>query len=195
MSMSSVRFRQMRIFVAGASGVLGRAVIQHLGDHDVVGLTRSADKIGLLESIGAEAVVGDAYDRDLLVRLVADLHSEIVVNLLTDLSAGDREANAQIRRVAGPIVLEAARAAGARRLAVESVAFPLEGAAAEAVASLEQDALGSGLEALVIRFGNLWGPGTWYDEPPELPRVHVEEAGRRAAELITTGPCGIHIVA
>ena len=67
------------------------------------------------------------------------------------------------------------------------------GASAEALASLEQGARGSGLEALGLRFGRLWGPGTWYDEPPEPPRVHVEES--KAAELITGGPPGIHVVA
>jgi nucleoside-diphosphate-sugar epimerase len=185
----------VRIFVAGASGVLGRAVIPHLDDHDVVGLTRRPDRIGLLESLGAAAVVGDAYDRSHLVRLVSTAQPEVVVNFLTDLAEGDSAANARIRREAGPIVSEAARTTGARRLVVESVAFPLEGEGAPALGALEQDALESGLETVVIRFGRLWGPGTWYDEPPEPPRIHVGDAGSRAAELITSGAPGVHVVA
>lgn len=184
----------MRIFVAGATGVLGRALIPNLAGHDVVGLARSAEKVELLESLGAAAVVGDAYDRDVLVRAVADARPEIVVNFLTDLTGGPGEANVRMRREGGPITLAAALASGARRYVVESVAFPLEGASARAVESLEQDALGSGLETLVLRFGRLWGPGTWYDEPPEPPRVHIDEAGERAAELITDGSPGVHVV-
>jgi nucleoside-diphosphate-sugar epimerase len=184
----------MRIFVAGASGVLGQAAIPHLGGHDVVGLTRSADNVGLIESLGAQAVVGDAYDRDAMVRVVAEARPHAVVNFLTDLAGRDLEANARLRREAGPILVEAARAAGARRFVVESVAFPLEGGAAEALASLEEGALSSGLQALVLRFGLLWGPGTWYEQRPEPPNVHVAEAGRRAAELITSGQPGVHVV-
>jgi uncharacterized protein YbjT (DUF2867 family) len=185
----------MRIFIAGATGVLGRALIPHLAGHEVVGLTRSADKVGLLESLGAEAVVGDAYDRESLIATVVDAKPDVVVNFLTDLASGVGEANARIRREGGPTVLDAARAAGAQRFVVESVAFPIEGSAAVALASLERDALGSGLETLVVRFGRLWGPGTWYDEPPEPPQVHVDEAGRIAAGLIREGAPGIHVVA
>jgi uncharacterized protein YbjT (DUF2867 family) len=185
----------MRIFLAGATGVLGRALIANLGDHEVVGLTRHPARVELLESLGAEALVGDVNDRDQLLRMVADAQVEVVVNFLTDLSDGDRAANDRIRREAGPILLAAAQCAGARRLAVESVAFPLAGASAQALASFEQGALGSGLETLVLRFGRLWGPGTRYEEPPEPPRVHVEEAGARAAKLITAGTPGIHVVA
>lgn len=185
----------MRIFIAGATGVLGRALIPNLGRHGVVGLTRSREKVKLLESLGADALVGDAYDRDALVQTVVDAQPEIVVNFLTDLTDGVGEANIRMRREGGPNLLAAAQASGARRFVVESVEFPLEEASARAVASLEQDALGSGLQALVVRFGRLWGPGTWYDQPPEPPRVHIEEAGRRAAELITEGSPGIHVVA
>ena len=185
----------MRIFIAGASGVLGRALIAHLGDHDVVGLTRRADKVPTLESLGAEAVVGDAYDTARVTALIADALPEIVVNFLTDLAPGRSQSNARIRREAGPLVLAAAERACARRFAVESVAFTLKGASAEAVRLLEQGALGSRLESVVLRFGRLWGPGTWYEEPPEAPRVHIEDAGRRAAELIVGGASGVHVVA
>jgi uncharacterized protein YbjT (DUF2867 family) len=185
----------MRIFIVGATGVLGRALMPQLSDHEVVGLTRNAEKVPLLQSLGAEAVVGDAYDASALKALIAEAQPEVVVNFLTDLADGNTEANARIRREVGPTVVAAAAGAGARLLVIESVAFTLEEAAADAAGSLEQGALNAPLESLVLRFGRLWGPGTWYDGPPELPRVHVDEAGRRAAELIVDGATGIHDIA
>lgn len=185
----------MRIFVAGASGVLGRAALPHLvREHLVVGLTRSAEKATLLAGLGAEPVVGDAYEGGALARLVEAARPEIVVNFLTDLAGGPGPANDRIRTEGGANVLAAARRAGARRLVVESVAFPLEGPAGEAVAELESAALTSGLEALVLRFGLLWGPGTWSPEPPAGPSVSAVEAGRRAAELLLHGQPGVHVV-
>jgi uncharacterized protein YbjT (DUF2867 family) len=184
----------MRIFLAGASGVLGRALIPHLSEHEVVGLTRDRAKATTLRELGVEAAVADAYDRDSLVRVVADAQPEVVVNFLTDLTGASSELNARIRREVSPTVVAAAQAASATRIVVESVAWPLEGASGEALSVLESGALESGLSALVIRFGRLWGPGTWHAEPPEPPRVHITDAGRRAAALITAATTGIEVV-
>src|SRR5215831_15569994 len=150
----------MRIFLAGATGVLGRSLIPHLAGHDV----------------------GEA-------------HPDAVVNFLTDLTGGSTELNARIRREVGPSIVRAAEASSARRIVAESVAWRLEGTFAEALSLLESSALESGLDALVLRFGRLWGPGTWHATPPEPPRVNVEDAGRRAAELIAAGATGIEVVA
>jgi uncharacterized protein YbjT (DUF2867 family) len=185
----------MRIFLAGATGVLGRALIPHLAGHVVVGLTRSADKAPLLEELGLVPVVADACDGGRLVQAVVAARPDVVVNFLTDLTAGSSELNARIRREAGPVVVHAAEASSARRLVVESVAWRLEGASAEALSLLERSALESELEALVIRFGRLWGPGTWHEKPPEPPSVRIDDAGRRAAELIAAGATGIELVA
>jgi uncharacterized protein YbjT (DUF2867 family) len=185
----------MRVFLAGATGVLGRALIPHLTAHDVVGLTRSDDKAGLLRELGVEPVVADAYDGKRLLEAVVDARPDVVVNFLTDLTAGSSERNARIRREVGPALAHAAEASSARRLVVESVAWPLEGAAADALSLLERSALESELEPLVIRFGRFWGPGTWHAEPPEPPRVRIDEAGRRAAELLGSGATGVELVA
>jgi uncharacterized protein YbjT (DUF2867 family) len=185
----------MRLFLAGATGVLGRSLIPHLDGYDVVGLTRSAEKAALLQELGVEPVVADAYDWERLVRVVVGAHPDVVVNFLTDLTGRSSELNARMRRETGPTIVRAAEEASARRIVVESVAWPLEGASAEALSVLEASALESELEALVIRFGRLWGPGTWHSKPPEAPGVHVDEAGRRAAELIATGATGIETVA
>ncbi len=178
--------------MAGATGVLGRALLPHLAGHRVVGLTRWPAKLDALGALGAEGVVCDVYDRDALIEAARAARPEIAVNLLTDLADGIGPGNDRIRREGGPNVVDAARAAGARRLVVESVSFPLPGAAGEALAELEQGALASGLEALVLRFALLWGPGTWYERAPDGPAVHVEEAGLRAADLVLHGAPGVH---
>lgn len=182
----------MSILLLGATGVLGRNLLPHLAGRDVVGVTRSADKLPRLEQLGARGALCDVYDGAALRRLAEDVRPEVVVNFLTDLAGRDFDANARIRREGGANVAAAARASGARRLVVESVAFPLAGEGGAAVEALERGALESGLEAVVLRFGLLWGPGTWHAEPGE-GRVHVAEAGRRAAELLDAAP-GVYVV-
>ena len=186
----------MRILIVGASGVLGRATLPHLAGHDVVGTTRTPSKRAALEALGARAELCDVYDAGALERLARACAPEVVVNFLTDLAGGVGPANSRLRLEGGPVVVAAARAAGARRLVVESIGFPAGGASTAAVAALEAGALGSGLEALVLRFGRFWGPGTWAESAaPEAPSVHVDEAGRQASALIVTGAPGVHVVA
>jgi nucleoside-diphosphate-sugar epimerase len=122
----------MRILFAGATGVLGRATLPHLERADVVGLTRSRAKLKLLASLGAEGVVCDVYDHEKLLRLARRVQPEIVVNFVTDLAAGSFAANNRVRREGGRNLLDAAKAAAATRLVVESVAFALEDEEAQA---------------------------------------------------------------
>lgn len=186
----------MRILIVGASGVLGRATLPHLAGHEIVGTTRSQHKRDLLASLGATPELCDVYAPGAIERVACAARPEMVVNFLTDLAAGPGPANSRIRVEGAPLVSAAARLAGARRLVVESTAFETTGASAAAVAALEEDARASGLEALVLRFGLFWGPGTWSEGPPERrPAVHVAEAGRRAAALIVGGAPGVHVVA
>jgi nucleoside-diphosphate-sugar epimerase len=188
----------MRILIVGASGVLGRATLPQLqrDAHEVVGTTRSQGKRELLRSLGATPELCDVYEPGAIERVARAARPEIVVNFLTDLSAGPGPANSRIRVEGAPLVSAAARAAGARRLVVESIAFETTGASAAAVAALEENASAAGLEALVLRFGLFWGPGTWSEGPPERrPTVHVAEAGRRAAALIVSGAPGVHVIA
>jgi uncharacterized protein YbjT (DUF2867 family) len=184
----------VRILFAGASGVLGRATLPHLGGHRVVALTRTSAKLGLLRDLGAEPALCDVYDYAALLRIAQDALPDVVVNLLTDLAAGSLEANARIRREGGANVAAAAQAAGAARLVVESVAFPLEREAARAVEELERTAREFPGEGLVLRFGRLWGPGTAYATPAEPPTIHVERAGAEAARLVHDGPPGVYEV-
>lgn len=184
----------MRILFAGASGVLGRATLPHLTGHRVVALTRTPAKLGLLRGLGAEPALCDVYDHAALLRVARDTRPAVVVNFLTDLSAGSETANARVRREGGANIAAAAESSGAARLVVESVAFPLEGDAARAVEELEGTACEFPGDGLVLRFGRLWGPGTAYPTPAEPPTIHVERAGADAARLVVDGSPGAYVV-
>jgi 2-alkyl-3-oxoalkanoate reductase len=125
----------MKVFVAGATGVLGRALVPQLvaGGHEVVGMTRSAAKQDLVRSLGARPVVADALDPDAVAGAVASAEPEVIVHQLTALSGpmGIRDAR-HPERFSGAIMtnrlrtegtdhlLAAGRAVGARRFVAQS---------------------------------------------------------------------------
>ena len=122
----------MRIFIAGATGAVGRRLVPLLvsGGHQVTGMTRSPGKAAWLRAAGAEPVVADALDRDDVLRVVTAARPEVVVHQLTDLSgmtnlrkfdAGFAATN-RLRTEGTGHLLAAARAAGARRLVAQSFA-------------------------------------------------------------------------
>src|SRR5438876_636725 len=78
----------MKIFVAGATGALGRVLVPQLvaRGHEVVGMTRSAAKQDLLRRLGARPVVADALDPDAVAQAVASAEPEAIVHELTALS-------------------------------------------------------------------------------------------------------------
>src|SRR5579871_5786423 len=75
----------MRIFLAGATGVLGVRLVPLLVEagHQVAGMTRSAHKVEQLRTLGATPVVCDAFDREGVQRAVRDFRTECVLNELT----------------------------------------------------------------------------------------------------------------
>jgi nucleoside-diphosphate-sugar epimerase len=165
----------MRVFVAGATGALGRALLPLLRDHDVVGMTRSRSE--LVRSLGAEPLCCDVYDREALFAAMARAEPDVVIDLLTDLAAWDYAANARIRRDGTPNLVDAAVAAGARGLVIESVDFPLSPSGTEALAAMEAVATASGLPVRIVRLAYLWGPHTGHDESPTGPGwLHVGAA-------------------
>jgi nucleoside-diphosphate-sugar epimerase len=122
----------MRIFVAGATGALGRRLVPLLvaGGHQVTAMTRTAGKAAGLRAAGAAPVVADALDREAVARAVAAARPEVVVHELTDLAGTtsfrkfDREfaATNRLRTEGTDHLVAAARAAGARRLVAQSFA-------------------------------------------------------------------------
>jgi uncharacterized protein YbjT (DUF2867 family) len=191
----------MRIFVAGATGVLGIRVVPLLvaDGHDVWGMTRTASKSDLLWKAGAEPVVCDVYDLSAVRDQVVRSQAEAVLHLLTDLPddpaaiEGFTEANARIRREGTRNLLTAARAAGSARFLAESVAWRLEGDAGRAVTEMERAVLHVG--GVVLRYGRFHGPGTYHEQDlPERPRIHIDEAARRTALAIDERSGVIEIV-
>ncbi|MEX2194954.1 MAG: NAD(P)-dependent oxidoreductase [Thermoleophilaceae bacterium] len=78
----------MKVFVAGATGALGRQLVPQLvaNGHDVVGMTRSESKRDLVRGLGARPAVADALDPDAVARVVAEAEPEVIVHQLTALS-------------------------------------------------------------------------------------------------------------
>jgi len=127
----------MKVFVAGATGVLGRALVPQLvaRGHEVVGMTRSASKQDLVRSLGARPVVADALDPDAVAQAVASAEPEVIVHELTALSGpmSIRDARRpdrsfavtmtnRLRTEATDHLLAAGRAVGARRFVAQSIA-------------------------------------------------------------------------
>ncbi len=77
----------MRVFLAGATGVVGRRLALLLRDakHDVTGTTRDPEKAIRLQALGIEPVVVDAFDADALAQAVASAKPDVVIHQLTDL--------------------------------------------------------------------------------------------------------------
>jgi nucleoside-diphosphate-sugar epimerase len=192
----------MRIFLAGASGVIGVQLVPLLvsSGHDVAGMTRSPQKTALLAELGAEPVVCDVFDAAALQAAVTAYAPDVVMHQLTDLPddlaelPGRLAANARIRRDGTRNLLDAARAAGNPRVLAQSVAWDLPGEGGLAKGFLERSVLEAG--GIVFRYGQFYGPGTYQpdgpspDDPPGTPRVHVAEAARRTAAALDA-PSGI----
>ena len=164
----------MRVFLAGGTGVIGRALLPQLRDagHEVTAMTRFEERAEKLRGLGVEAVVCDAFDTDRVVRAVESARPEVVVNQLTDIPkainprkmAEQFTTNDRLRTEGTRNLMRGASAAGARRLISQSIAWayaPTEGLWTEedrlwleapepwgrsvnAVAALEEATLGAG---------------------------------------------------
>lgn len=121
----------MKVFLAGATGALGRRLVPLLkaAGHEVAGLTRAPAKAGLLQSLGAKPVIADALDRSAILDAMREEKPQAVIHELTsiekvDLRNFDRgfAATNRLRIEGTDNLLTAARAAGARRFIAQSFA-------------------------------------------------------------------------
>jgi nucleoside-diphosphate-sugar epimerase len=180
----------MKVFVAGATGALGRVLVPQLvaRGHEVVGMTRSAAKQELVRSLGARPVVADALDPDAVAEAVASAEPEVIVHQLTALSGKMSIRDARhperfegaimtnrLRTEATDHLLAAGRAVGARRFVAQSFgSFRFAGSDGpvqpgleamlyleEAVTSIEWG------EGIVLRYGGFYGPGTGISLAPD----------------------------
>ena len=186
----------MRVFVAGATGAIGRPLLTRLvaAGHEVTGTTRSESKAGAISAAGASPAVVDALDAEALSRAVAEAQPEVIVHQLTALPERFKprdkaiyDATNRLRGEGTRNLLEASRAAGARRFVCQSIAFAYAAGPVPEVkdedAPLAVDArppFGEGvrvtqemersvveadwLEGIVLRYGWFYGPGTYYAE-------------------------------
>ncbi len=215
----------MRIFLAGATGAIGRRLTPLLlaAGHEVTGSTRSPETARELNATGVHGVVVDVFDAAALRDAVVKSRPEIIIHQLTDLPrvvedeaqlAASYPRNARIRIEGTRNLIAAAQAASARRFIVQSVAFayatgaephsetdPLnvsEGPRAvtvRAAADLERQVLSSEMEAIVLRYGFFYGPGTWHADPIRKPPLHIDAAAQATLLAVTRGQPGIYNIA
>jgi nucleoside-diphosphate-sugar epimerase len=205
----------MRVFVAGASGAIGRPLVPQLitAGHEVTGTTRSEERAEAIRAAGARAAVCDAFDAGALRAAVVEAAPEVVVHQLTALpdrfDPRNKEIYAPTNRLRAEgtrTLLEAARAAGARRLVCQSIAFayapgrqpevmnedarlalgapPPFGDGIRVIDEMERAAVGAdGLEGLVLRYGWFYGPGTYYADDGSI----AQDVRRRRFPVIGKG--------
>jgi nucleoside-diphosphate-sugar epimerase len=234
----------MRVFVAGASGAIGGPLVRRLvaAGHEVTGTTRRPERADEIRAEGATAVVCDVFDLPALEAAVAEAAPEVVVNELTSLPEDfnprkmDYGPTNRVRSEGGGNLMRAALAAGARRYVTQSIAFiyapegdlvkdeeapPFEDApppfdeGERAMIAHEREVLGTeGIEGLVLRYGQFYGPGTYYTprsgsiarqvEQRMLPIIgngmgmssfiHVEDAAAATVAALDRGGPGIYNV-
>jgi nucleoside-diphosphate-sugar epimerase len=213
-----------RIFVAGASGAIGRRLCRLLVNEgwSVIGTTRSLEKAPMLRDLGVEPEIVDVFNQALLLEIVRKAEPEVVVHQLTDLPpaldpAKMAEAAVRtdsLREIGTRNLVAAAVAAGVKRMVAQSLAFvyapgpmpyredaplnlddPVFGETARAVASLEQQVLAAPLTGIVLRYGKLYGPGTGFDLPASDGPLHVDDAADAARRALTRGETGVYNIA
>jgi nucleoside-diphosphate-sugar epimerase len=218
-------FANKRIFLAGASGAIGRQLAPLLiaDGWQVAGTTRSAGKASVLRDMGVEPVVVDVFDAVALRNVMTDFKPEIVIHQLTDLphaleASKMTEAlvrNARLRDEGTRNLVEGAVRAGAKRLIAQSISFiyadgplphreedpllaethPVYGETVHGVASLERQVLDAPFDGIVLRYGLFYGPGTGFDAPIAPGSVHVSAAAKAAHLAIVKASPGIYNVA
>lgn len=215
-----------RIFIAGASGVIGRRLIPQLVQrgYRVIGMTRSASNVGVIERLGATAVVADVFDPEGLASATSASRPDVVIHQLTDLAlladparAGEAIArNARIRSVGTRNLVQASLAAGAHLFVAQSIAWiyapgpmpyreddPLDRDAQaprattiKGVIALEDAVLKTpGMAGTVLRYGQLFGPGTGRAQPTGEAPVHVDAAAYAALLAVERRATGIFNIA
>lgn len=203
----------MRVFFAGATGVIGRRLLPMLVEagHEVTAMTSVPERVAALEAQGAKGVACDVYDAAALRDAVVAAQPEVVMHQLTKLPAriDPRKledawaANDRIRREGTPNLVAAAEAAGARRVVAQSIAFismPADaevdedspvasgapdpwGASVRAVQALEESVTGSSIEGVALRYGFFYGLGSSF--APDGDRA--DEVRKRRFPIIGDG--------
>ena len=216
----------MRVFLAGAAGAIGRRLVPLLlrAGHEVTGTTRSAATASELARAGVVPAVLDIFDVPAVMMAVRAAKPAVIIHQLTDLPRKFDEAriaasyakNARIRIEGTRNLIAAAQAAAARRFIVQSIAFayaagrephpetdplnladPARAVTVKGAADMEQQVLSaSGLDGIALRYGLLYGPGTWREASSgQKPALHVDAAAHAALLALTRGAAGVDNIA
>jgi nucleoside-diphosphate-sugar epimerase len=186
----------MRVFLAGATGVIGvRLMPLMLAEGYVVAaMTRTPEKIAGLRNAGAIPVLCDLFDQKSLNEAVKDFRPDVIAHQVTDLpdqigklseflASTDRVRSEGTRNL-----LAAARAVNASGFVAQSIAW--EGG--PVVEAHENAVISAG--GTVLRYGRFYGPGTYYENDlPPAPRLHIDDAARRTM-LFLQGPGGVFAI-
>ncbi|WP_438382402.1 NAD(P)-dependent oxidoreductase [Asaia sp. BMEF1] len=191
----------MRVFVAGASGALGRPLMRRLvaSGYETYGLANKPESAEYIESLGGKPVIGNALDRESVFDALSRSRPHYVIDQLTSLPSDPSEMpdrlpfDRKLRLEGGGNLFAATQAHGVRRYIQQSSGFYLNGEGQLATehsdlrtqapghigqssrmyAELERRVLTSAsLETVALRYGFFYGPGTWYwNEGPFSDRV------------------------
>jgi nucleoside-diphosphate-sugar epimerase len=203
----------MRVFLAGATGAIGRQLVPLLlaEGHQVTASTRTPQKVAALRAAGAEPVVLDALDPEALRAAVGAAHPEVVIHQLTAIPARldprkierDFALTDRLRSESTGTLVAAAREAGARVIA-QSIAFVYAPGPPGTIHSERDPLIGEqaskrfrrtagAVEALehavlqaggtVLRYGYFYGPGSAISKEGSL----VREVARRRLPIIGRG--------
>jgi nucleoside-diphosphate-sugar epimerase len=233
----------MKVFVAGASGVIGRPLVRQLvtAGHEVVGTTSKPASAPALEAAGASPVVCDALDAEAVRAAVENAAPQAVVCQLTRLPREydprkvDYGPTNRARAEGGHNLVEAARAAGVKRFITQGIAFIYApeggmvkdeeaapwidapepfGAGVEAMLDHEREVTQTpGLEGVVLRYGQFYGPGTYYASDGSVAQqvrrrrfpivgrgegmfslIHVDDAASATVASLDRGTPGVYNV-
>ena len=214
----------MRVFLAGANGAVGRRLVPLLiaAGHHVTGTTRSADAARKLEAAGVHPAIVDVYDAAALQRAAVAAQPEAVIHQLTDFPqtfdekelSASYPRNARIRVEGTRNLIAAAKATRARRFIVQSIAFAYAAGrephieddllnlsdgprlvTVRGAADMEKQVLSSGMDAIVLRYGLFYGPGTWNEQQSRKPALHVDAAAQAAVLALDRGAPGVYNIA
>jgi uncharacterized protein YbjT (DUF2867 family) len=186
----------MRIFLAGATGVIGTRLVPLLvaDGHTVAGMTRSPEKVEQLSALQAIPVVCDVFDAAALTHEVVAFGPDAVIDQLTELPDRLDELSAfstrndRMRIEGTGNLLAAAAAAESPQFLSQSIAWrPAD--RADVVERHERQVLDAG--GVVVQYGQLYGPGTFYpDDIPPPPRIQIDDAAKRTVPLLGA-PSGV----
>ena len=206
----------MKVFLAGGSGAIGSRLVPLLvaNGHDVLASTTSSAKLLALRELGAEGVVLDVLDRNAVMTAVLRAEPDVVIHQATALAELESFRNVdksfaltnRLRTEGTDNLLEAARAAGARRFIAQSFTGrpnekkgkmikteedPLDddppASARQAMAAISHlEAVVSGaqdIEGVVLRYGGFYGPGTSLAKDG----IHAEVVRKRRFPIVGDG--------